>query len=86
MLPCSYAPIARINSSETYRILEKLFIYFDYAPAHTSMIVREFLAESKATIMPHPPYSSDMGPADFFLFPKLKTPVKGKHFVQLVLL
>ena len=30
--------------------------------------------------MPQPPYSPDMAPCDFFLFPKLKMPMKGKRF------
>ena len=30
--------------------------------------------------MPQVPYSLDLAPADFFLFSKLKTLVKGKHF------
>jgi hypothetical protein len=27
----------------------------------------------------HPPYSPDLSPADFFLFPTLKTTLKGKR-------
>jgi hypothetical protein len=30
--------------------------------------------------VPHPPYSSDLAPAEFFLFPKLKTTLKGRSF------
>jgi hypothetical protein len=29
---------------------------------------------------PHPPYSPDMSPPDFDLFPKLKKPLRGKSF------
>ena len=46
------------------------------------MLVREFLAKNKTIIMPQSPYSTDLGPGDFFLFPKLK-PVKGKHFATI---
>jgi hypothetical protein len=28
----------------------------------------------------HPPYSPDLAPIDFFLFPKLKAKVRGKRF------
>ncbi|KAJ4448074.1 hypothetical protein ANN_10086 [Periplaneta americana] len=31
-------------------------------------------------ILPHPPYSPDMAPSDFFLFPRMKNPLRGKHF------
>jgi len=30
--------------------------------------------------VPHPPYSPDLVPAEFFLFPKLKTTLKGRRF------
>jgi len=30
--------------------------------------------------LPHPPYSSDMSPPAFDLFPKLKKPLRGKRF------
>jgi transposase len=50
------------------------------APSHTSFAVREFLAQNKITTPPHPPYSPDLAPCDFFLFPKLKTHLKGHNF------
>jgi hypothetical protein len=50
------------------------------APSHTSFAVREFLAHNKITTPPHPPYSPDLAPCDFFLFPKLKIHLKGHHF------
>jgi hypothetical protein len=31
-------------------------------------------------IVLHPPYSLDLAPYDFTLFPKLKTKLKGRHF------
>jgi hypothetical protein len=31
-------------------------------------------------VLPQPPYSPDLGPADFFLFPKLKSTLKGRWF------
>ena len=30
--------------------------------------------------MHQPPHSQDLVPCDFFLFPKLKTPMKGRRF------
>ena len=34
------------------------------------------------TVVPHPPYSSDLAPSDF-LFPKLKMKLKGRRFQNL---
>lgn len=31
-------------------------------------------------ILQHPPYSPDLAPCDFFLFPKIKSSLKGTHF------
>jgi hypothetical protein len=33
-----------------------------------------------AQVLPHPPYSPEMSPPDFDLFPKLKKPLRGKRF------
>ena len=55
----------------------------DFAPAHTSRLVREFLAKNTTVIMPQPPYLPDLASANFLPFPKLKTPMIGKHFVTI---
>jgi len=51
-------------------------LHNDNAPAHSSFLVRNFLAKNKMTVEPQPPYSPDVAPADFFLFPKLKSTLK----------
>jgi hypothetical protein len=35
------------------------------------------VAKHQTSVVAHPPYSPDLAPADFFLFPKLKTILKG---------
>jgi transposase len=52
----------------------------DNVPSHSSLLVRDFLAKHATTVLPQPPYSPDLAPADFFLFPKLKSTLKGRHF------
>jgi len=56
------------------------FPHHNNAPSHTSIVLREFLAQNNITTLPHPLYSLDLAPCDFFLFPKLKTHLKGHHF------
>lgn len=56
------------------------FLLHDNAPAHTAILVAQFLAKRKVTVITHPPYSPDLAPADFFLFPKLKNAMKGGRF------
>ncbi|KAF6288416.1 hypothetical protein mRhiFer1_009149 [Rhinolophus ferrumequinum] len=55
-------------------------LHHDNAPAHTALSVREFLASKQITVLEHPPYSPDLAPIDFFLYPKIKEILKGKHF------
>jgi histone-lysine N-methyltransferase SETMAR len=53
-------------------------LYHDNAPCALS--VREFLAKHSIPMVPQPPYSPDLAPCDFFLFPRLKSTLKGKRF------
>jgi hypothetical protein len=45
-----------------------------------TFLIREFLMKHEATVVHQPPYSQDLAPADFFLFPKLKPSIKGHRF------
>jgi hypothetical protein len=52
----------------------------DNAPAHALLLILEFLAKQEMIVMPQPPLSPDLAPADFFVFPKLKSTLKGCQF------
>jgi hypothetical protein len=41
---------------------------------------QQFLAKHKMAVNPHPPFSHDLAPCDFFLFPKMKLKLKGRRF------
>jgi len=58
-------------------------LHHDNAPVHTSLLVRDFLAKTSTASMPQPPYSPDLAPCDFFLFPKPKSPIKGRRFATI---
>ncbi|UYV73990.1 JRKL, partial [Cordylochernes scorpioides] len=58
-------------------------LHHNNASAHTSLLVRDFLAKNNTLMMPQPPYSPDLAPCDFFLFPKLKRPMKGRRYATL---
>ena len=63
--------LQRRSTEETEKVLSVRLLH-DNAPAHTSAIVTAFLKKEKVTVLPHPQYSPDLAPCDFFLFPKLK--------------
>jgi hypothetical protein len=54
------------------------FLHHDDAPAHTALIVTRYLASLGMTVVHHPPYSPDLAPCDFFLFPTLKERLKKR--------
>ena len=58
-------------------------LHHDNAPAHTSLTVREFLTKNNMTTIPHPAYSPDLVPCDFYVFPKMILWLKGQRFVSI---
>ena len=73
------------SSMETIQMIQKTStrdwqLYFDNVPAHASHLVQDFLAKQQITQVTQPLYSPDLVPCDFWLYPKLKSPLKGKRF------
>jgi len=56
------------------------FLLHDNAPSHNATIVKQILAQRKVALLDHPPYSPDLAPADYVLFPKEKSNLKGRLF------
>jgi len=55
-------------------------LHHDNAPAHTAHSIQVFLGDHGIPVVQQPPYSPDMASCDFWLFPQLKTVLKGKRF------
>ena len=45
-------------------------------------VVKSFLATEKVEVLNHPPYSPDLSPCDFFLFPRLKKMLFGNKYIS----
>jgi hypothetical protein len=45
-----------------------------------ALLILGFLTKHEATVVPQPPYSPDLAPTDFILFPKFKSSLKGRRF------
>jgi histone-lysine N-methyltransferase SETMAR len=58
----------------------KLVAHADNARAHTTQKCRTFCEENGLRLAPHPPYSPDLAPSDFFLFGYVKACLKGMVF------
>jgi histone-lysine N-methyltransferase SETMAR len=57
-----------------------VLILHDNMWPHASGAVLEILEKYGWQVLTHPPYSPDMSPLDFDVFPKLKKPLRGKCF------
>ncbi|GFU95435.1 histone-lysine N-methyltransferase SETMAR [Trichonephila clavipes] len=44
------------------------------------LIFTQPISSKRGRQIEHPPYSPDLNPPDFFLFPRLKLTLKGKRF------
>ncbi len=55
----------------------------DNASVHTADDTEVFRRQVRMERGPHPPYSPDLAPCDFFLFPKLKSEMRGKRYANL---
>ena len=48
------------------------YFHQDNEPVHNSILVTDYLTKMGIKTVPHPPYSRDLAPCDFWLFPKLR--------------
>lgn len=63
------------------QMMEEGFVFhWDNAPVHTAAVVDQWFATAAIPRLEHPPYSPDLAPADFFLFPRVKEGLAGRSF------
>lgn len=55
-------------------------LHMDNARPHTARLTMDFIKAKNITLVPHPPYSPDLAPADFWLFPNVKKELAGSTF------
>ena len=58
-------------------------LHMDNATAHTAIEVKKFLKRTGINIAPHPPYSPDLAPSDFYLFGRLKDKLGFTEFTSI---
>ena len=51
-------------------------------PLISVRLLKSFLASRKVKVLNHPPYSPDLSPCDFFLFPRLKKMLSGNKYTS----
>ena len=55
-------------------------MFLHNAPAHRALATQKKLAYLSFESLDHPPYSPDLAPSDYHLFPGLKKQLKVRHF------
>ncbi len=69
----------RVRRPERWRRHDWILVD-DNASVHTADETEQFLHQVKMEKGPHPAYSPDLAPCDFFLFPTLKRQLRGRRF------
>jgi len=62
------------------KVTKMVLFLHDNAPAHRTLATQKKLAYLGFPYLDHPPYSPDLAPSDYHLFPGLKKQLKGCHF------
>ena len=70
------------NKKRPSRGWSGVHLLHDNAFSHKCDVVKSFLASEKVTVLNHPPYSPDLSPCDFFLFPRLKKMLSGNKYTS----
>ena len=60
--------------------LERIILHQDNAPGHRAESTQLEISLLGFELLEHPPYSPDLAPMDFRVFPELKANLRGIHF------
>ncbi len=55
-------------------------LHHDNATPHTGVLTLAALGENKIDMVAHPPYSPNLAPNDYFLYPEIKSRLWGRVF------
>lgn len=69
-----------IKKKRRGKLAKGVLLLHDNAPAHSSRVAQAAIRDSGFEEVPHPPYSPDLAPSDFYLFRLLKKHLRGKRF------
>ena len=68
-------PFRKIRNTNRRR---RIIVHHDNASSHTSAQTSAFFNVKNVELMDHPPYSPDLAPNDFFLFPYIKKKMRSQ--------
>lgn len=80
ILSHAWESIKRRRGSSLWRSKDEYLLHMDNASPHKADIVLDALGQWGWNWLRHLPYSPDLSPCDFFLFPYLKRRLRGRNF------
>lgn len=72
-----------IQASRPAKAATGVLFHHDNAPAHRSQVCLQAISNFGFELLRHAPYSPDLSPCDFHLFPVIKSNMKGIKFESL---
>ena len=69
-----------IREKRRGKLSKGILLQQDNARVHTCKIAMDAVERNGYELIPHPAYSPDLAPSDYFLFPNLKNDIRGHHF------
>ncbi len=72
-----------IKSNRRGKLSKGILLQHDNARPHTAGQTLQAIDQLGFTTLPHPPYSPDLAPSDYWLFSEMKKSIRGKKFENL---
>ncbi|KAG8231260.1 hypothetical protein J437_LFUL011114 [Ladona fulva] len=72
--------IRAIQNHQRGRLIKGVMLLHDNTRPQVYPQTQDLLKGFRWTVIPHPPYSPDLAPSDYHLFPKLKEHLGGQRF------
>ena len=69
-----------IREKRRGKLSKGVLLQQDNARVHTCKVTMDAVERNGYELIPHPAYSPDLAPSDFFLSPNLKKDFRGLHF------
>ena len=73
-------PTSITSQKKRAPLLPTMLFHHDNAPSHQASTTQETIDRRSIEVLGHSPYSPDLAPCDFFLFPTLKKILRGRQF------
>ena len=82
----SYSPPPTTSNTARQRPttgIKDVLLHHDNASPHKAKIVKDYSEKQELQVLPHLPFSPDLAPYDFWLFPTLKERLTGRKFYRM---